>query len=133
MADALSREAIGFGEEGHMKKDFWARFATGEFRWIARILGTLIGLVALMELIEALGYLDGADTRFYVIRLAFILVFSGSVVGWFKELPAALLILGGCAILLVLSVRTPGAIVMTLVPALVGLLYLFISFGTEKQ
>lgn len=123
-----------------MEKGFWARFATGEFRWIARILGTLIGLLALMEIIEALGYLDQADTRFYVIRLAFILVFAGCVIGWFKALPASLLILGGSAILFVMSIRNPGASVrssgafgLILVPTLVGLLYLFISLGTRKR
>ena len=123
-------------------KDFWSRFATNEFRWIARIFGTLLGLFLLLEIIESLGYLAEADTQFYVIRVGFILVFAGCVVGWFKEFAASLLILGGTAILFAMSVRAmsirapgvrPQGLFLLIVPALLGFLYLAIHLGTKKK
>ena len=123
-------------------KDFWARFASNEFRWIARVFGTLLGLLLLMEIIESLEYLAGADAQFYVIRVGFILVFAGCVVGWFKEFAASLLILGGTAILCVMSVRSmsvrapgfrPQGFFLLIVPALLGFLYLAIHLGTKKK
>ncbi|MDH4273030.1 MAG: hypothetical protein OEW18_13745 [Candidatus Aminicenantes bacterium] len=113
-------------------KDFWARFATSDFRWIARISGTIIGLLALMEFIEGLGYLGQLEPRGYVLRVGFFLVFAGCAVGWFKEFAASLLILGGTAIFCVIAVGSPGALRLIMFPALVGGLYLCIHLGTKK-
>lgn len=111
---------------------FWVRFAGNEFRWIARVLGTIIGLVALGELIESLGYLKELKASGYVLRVGFLLVFAGCVIGWFKELAAAILILAGTVVLVVSSFN-PGVIRLAIFPAVVGLLYLFHYLGTREK
>lgn len=111
-------------------KGFWVRFAGNEFRWIARVLGTIIGLVALGESIESLGSMKELETSDYILRLGFLLVFAGCVVGWFKELAAAILILAGTA-MLVVGAFNPGVVRLAIFPAVVGLLYLFHYLGTR--
>lgn len=113
-------------------KGFWVRFAGKEFQWIARVLGTIIGLVALGELIESLGSLKELEASGYILRLGFLLVFAGCLVGWFKELAAAILILAG-TVLLVASALNPGVIRLAIFPAVVGLLYLFHYLGTKEK
>ena len=113
-------------------RNFWARFAAPDFRWLPRILGIPIGLLMLMEFVEGLGYLGELDSRGIVLRAGFFLVFAGCVVGFFKELPAALLILGGTATG-VISSDAPLGIMM--IPALVGILYLcvFLAGKWKKE
>jgi hypothetical protein len=111
-------------------KDFLPGLAGRDFRWLPRILGTLIGLLALGEFIEGLGYLGQLDTRGMMLRVGFFVVFGGCVVGWFKEFAASLIILGGTAIIVIFSSAPLGVIMF---PALVGLLYLFVYVGTKKE
>jgi len=111
-------------------KDFLPGLADRDFRWLPRILGTLIGLLALGEFIEGLGYLGQLDTRDMMLRAGFFVVFAGCVVGWFKELAASLIILGGTATI-VISGGPPLGVIMF--PALVGLLYLIVHVGTKKE
>jgi len=59
---------------------FLDRPSVSAIRRIARIFGTLGALIALFGMMENIG---------------FLLLFVGGVVGWFKDLPAAVLILGG--------------------------------------
>jgi|GEM_PF-2956140 len=113
-------------------KGFWGRFAGNEFRWISRVLGTIIGLVALGELIESLGSLKELEVSGYILRLGFLLVFAGCVVGWFKELAAAILILAG-TVMLVAGAFNPGVVRLAIFPAVVGLLYLFHYLGTREK
>jgi hypothetical protein len=108
-------------------------------RWIAWIFGTLIGFVALWGLIEGLQssqYESQATTPAHLVWVGFVLVFSGCVVGWFKELAASLLILGGTALLAVIALLTPSAfrgLHFLSVPALLGFLFLFVHLATKKR
>jgi len=65
-----------------------------------------------------------------MLNVGFFVVFAGCVVGWFKELAAALMILGGTAII-VISGGPPLSISMF--PALVGLLYLVVHLAGKKK
>jgi len=65
-----------------------------------------------------------------MLNVGFFVVFAGCVVGWFKELAASLIILGGTAII-VIPVALPLSISMF--PALVGLLYLFVHLIGKKK
>jgi len=111
-------------------KDFLPGLAGRDIRWLPRILGTLIGLLALGEFMEGLGYFGQIDTRGIMLRVGFFAVFAGCVVGWFKELAAALIILGGTAIIMI-SGGPPLSISMF--PALVGLLYLVVYLANKKK
>jgi hypothetical protein len=102
-------------------------------RGIARVLGTLVGLFMLMEFLEGLGYLRQLDTSGIVLRGGFFLVFAGCLVGWFKELVGALLILSGTVVIGVVSARTSLPFWVLIIPALVGFLYLFSRIGTRKK
>jgi len=103
--------------------------ADRDFRWLPRILGIPIGLLMLMEFLEGLGYLGELDSRGIALRAGFFLIFAGCVVGWFKELPAALLILGGTA----MGVIVGGPLGIIMLPALVGLLYLYVFLAEKKE
>jgi hypothetical protein len=111
-------------------RDFLPGLAGRDIRWLPRILGTLIGLLALGEFIEGLGYLRQFDTRGIMLRVGFFVVFAGCVVGWFKELAASLIIIAGTAII-VISGGPPLSISM--LPALVGLLYFVVHLAGKKE
>ena len=111
-------------------KEFLPGLAGRDIRWLPRILGTLIGLLALGEFIEGLGYLRQLDTRGIMLRVGFFVVFAGCGVGWFKDLAAALIILGGTAVI-VISGGPPLSISMF--PALVGFLYLVVYLASKKK
>jgi hypothetical protein len=72
---------------------FLDRPSVSAIRRIARIFGTLGALIALFGMMENAG---------------FLLLFVGGVVGWFKDLPAAVLILGGILLSVVTSLASPG-------------------------
>jgi hypothetical protein len=110
--------------------DFLPGLAGRDILWLPRILGTLIGLLLLGELIERLGNLGELDTRDIMLNVGFFVVFAGCVVGWFKEFAASLIILGGTAII-VISGGPPLSISM--LPALVGLLYLVVHLAGKKK
>ena len=101
-----------------------------DFRWLPRILGTLIGLLALGEFIEGFGYPGELDTRSMMLRVGFFVVFAGCVVGWFKELAASLIIFCGTAAIVISGVPPLG---VTMFPALVGLLYLLVQLAGKKK
>jgi hypothetical protein len=57
-------------------------------RRIARVFGTLIGLMVLFELLESIGsYKSGRPISDYLIFAGLLLFLVGCVVGWFKDLP----------------------------------------------
>jgi hypothetical protein len=72
---------------------FLDRPSVSAIRRIARIFGTLGALIALFGMMENAG---------------FLLLFVGGVVGWFKDLPAAVLILGGILLSVVTALASPG-------------------------
>ena len=109
-------------------------------RWVARILGSLVGFVGLWGTIEGLEYnlthRAEATTSGYLIWAGFVLIFAGCVVGWFKELAASLLILGGTALLGAIALLAPSAFrgAYTLsVPALLGFLFLYVHLAGKKK
>lgn len=61
-----------------------------KIRWIARILGCLVGRVGLFGTIQGFGDCvlerpSGATTSGLLVWVGFILVFAGWFVGWIKE------------------------------------------------
>jgi len=116
------------------------RTSVSTVRWVARILSTLIGFVALFGVLEALQeYLEHrweATTPGYLVWVGFILIFAGCVIGWFKELTASLLILGGTVLLGMIALLTPSAfrkLHFLSVPALLGFLFLYVHLAGKKK
>jgi hypothetical protein len=122
-------------KEGDMKH-FLARFSTNDVRWIARIFGTLLGLLLLGELIEWFtGEKRPSTTRDYLVAVGCVLIVSGFVVGWFKELAASLLVLGGTALVCVIMLLPPRQEwpwPIFIITAFLGLLFLNIHLAAKK-
>lgn len=88
---------------------FLGRPSASGSRWVARILGTLLGLILFAELIEWLtGTRPPATLRDYLAAVGLLLIISGFVVGWFKELAASLFVLSGTALVSVIRFLPPG-------------------------
>ena len=108
-------------------------------RWVARILGSLIGIVGLFGTIETLlwnlGNPSEVKTSGLLVWLGFFLVFLGGAFGWFKELIASLFILAATALLALVALLAPSAFknAWTLsIPGLVGIIFLYIHFAGKK-
>jgi hypothetical protein len=109
-------------------------------RWVARILGSLVGFVALFGVIESLSYhLDNpaeVSTSSILTWVGFALILLGCVVGWFRDLPAALFILGGFLLILVTALAFPGSLMRVYffaIPAIPGVLYLYVYLVSKKE
>jgi hypothetical protein len=109
-------------------------------RWVARSLGTLIGLVALLGIGEwlqdKLVYKHQATTPGYLVWVGFVLIFAGCVIGWFKDLAASLLILGGTMLLGAIALLVPSAfrgLHFLSIPALLGFLFLYVHLAGKKK
>ena len=109
-------------------------------RWVARVFGTIIAFLALFGIGEAVSYLasNKADRMItvYLINAGLFLIFVGCVVGWFKDLPAALFILGGFVLLLVTALAFPGKVTKVYffaIPALPGFLYLCVYLVSKRK
>jgi hypothetical protein len=93
--------------------------------------------MALFELVESIGsFKSGRPISDYLIFAGFLLFFAGCVVGWFKDLPAAVLILGGFLLILVTALAFPGAlrkVYFFAIPALPGFLYLYVYVASKKK
>src|SRR4030042_2201872 len=72
---------------------FLDRPSVSSIRRIARIFGTLGALISLKGMMENIT--EGRTILEHLTGAGFLLLFVGGVVGWFKDLPAAVLILGG--------------------------------------
>jgi hypothetical protein len=60
----------------------------------------------------------------------------GCAVGWFKDLPAALFILGGFLLILVTALAFPGKVAQVYffaIPALPGFLFLYVHLAGKKE
>jgi len=102
--------------------------------WTARVVGTLIGLLMLMEFVEGIGYLGQLDAAGIALRIGFFLVFAGCVAGWFKALPAWVLILGGTVVIAAAAGRAMGrALPILIFPLIVGLLYLYAFMAGKRR
>ena len=109
-------------------------------RWVARILGSLVGFVALFGVIESLSYhLDNpaeVSTSSILTWVGFALILLGCVVGWFRDLPAALFILGGFLLILVTALAFPGSLMRVYffaIHAIPGVLYLYVYLVSKKE
>jgi membrane-bound ClpP family serine protease len=105
-------------------------------RWIARAWGTLIALIALFGILENIT--EGRTIPEHLTGAAFLLVFVGCVVGWFKDLAASLFILGGILLALVTALAFPGSLrwggmYFLVIPALPGLLFLYVHLAGKKK
>jgi hypothetical protein len=115
------------------------RASVSALRWVARVFGTLIALFTLFGIVENIT--EGRTITEHLTGAAFLLVFVGCVVGWFKDLAASLFILGGILFMLVTALAFPGKVpaifwknLYTLaIPALPGFLYLYVHLAGKKK
>ncbi len=116
---------------------FLGRPSVSAIRRIARIFGTLFGLMVLFELMEAIGsYKPGRPISDYLIFPGVLLFLVGYVVGWFRDLPAAVLILGAFLLILVMALVFPGKLMRVYffaIPAIPGLLFLYAHLAGKKK
>jgi hypothetical protein len=116
---------------------FLGRPSVSGVRWIARILGTLIGLLLLAEFIEGVTATNPPATiRDYLVAAGGVLTIVGFAVGWFKELAAALLILAGTALIAVIILLLPGMEwpwQIFIITGLLGLLFLYVHVAGRKK
>ena len=119
--------------------DVSERQSVSAVRWVARILGTLIGFVALWGVIEGLQssqHESQVTIPGSLVWGGFVLVFAGCVVGWFKEFTVSLLILGGTVLPGAIAPLTPSAftgLYFLSVPALLGFLFLYVHLSSKKR
>ena len=106
-------------------------------RWIARILGTLLGLLLLAEFIEwVTGTTPPTTIRDYLLAAGWVLIILGFAVGWFKELAAALLVLVGAALFTVIWLLPPRREApwqIFIVTAILGFLFLYVHLAAKKR
>jgi len=124
---------------------FLDRPSVSAIRRIARIFGTLGALIALFGMMENIT--EGRTILEHLTGAGFLLIFVGGVVGWFKDLPAAVLILGGILLSVVTSLASPGYLHwISAAPmkwlglafgfaifAIPGLLYLYVHVASKKK
>jgi hypothetical protein len=116
------------------------RPSVSALRWVARVFGTLIALLALFGILGAISDLASvkADRTItaYLINAGIFLIFVGCVVGWFKDLAASLFILGGFLLILATALVFPGKVTQVYffgIPALPGILYLYVHLAGKKK
>jgi hypothetical protein len=103
-------------------------------RWVARVFGTIIAFLALFGIIENIT--EGRTIPEHLTGAGFLLLFAGCVVGWFKDLPAAVLILGGILLIFVTALAFPGALKQVYffaIPAIPGFLFLYVYLVSNKE
>ena len=124
---------------------FFDRPSVSAIRRIARIFGTLGALIALSGMMENIT--EGRTILEHLTGAGFLLLFVGGVVGWFKDLPAAVLILGGILLSFVTALASPGylhsisaALMRSLslafgfaIFAIPGFLYLYVHLASKKE
>ncbi len=116
---------------------FFDRPSVSAIRRIARIFGTLGALIALFEMMENIT--EGRTILEHLTGAGFLLIFVGGVVGWFKDLPAAVLILGGILLSVVTALASPGESDLmglafgSAIFAIPGFLYLYAYLVSKKK
>ena len=117
--------------------NFLGRPSASGIRWVARILGTLLGLLMLAEFIEWLtGTRPPATPRDYLLAVGWLLIIFGFVVGWFRELVASLLVLGGTALVSAIRLLPPGGEwpwPIFIVTGILSFLYLYVHLAGKKS
>jgi len=117
---------------------FLGRPSVSGVRRVARILGTLLGLLLLVVFLDwVMGPSPPTTIRDYLGAVVWLLIISGFVVGWFKDLAASLLVLGGIALIYVVSLLSPPGEAwpwpILIVPAIVGFLFLYVHLAAKKK
>jgi len=119
---------------------FLDRPSVSAVRRIARIFVTVITLFVLGEFVEGITYHAsnklGPTIPDYLSVAVFLLLFVGCVVGWFKDLPAAVLILGASLLSFVAALAFPGEVppaYFSVIPAIPGFLYLYAYLVSKKE
>lgn len=116
---------------------FLGKPSASGLRWVARVLGTIMALFLLAEFIEwVTGPRPPAVLRDYLVAVGWLLVILGFAFGWFKDLAASLLVLGGTALVCVIMLLPPGEAwpwKIFIVTAILGFLYLFVHFAGKKE
>jgi len=116
---------------------FLERPSVSGVRRLGRILGTLLGLLSLAVFFDwVMGPNPPTAIRDYLFAVVLLLIISGCVVGWFKDLPAAVLILGAFLLILVTALVFPGSLMRVYflaIPAIPGLLYLYVHLASKKK
>lgn len=104
-------------------------------RRVARVIGTLTALLLLFGLEFSSTRLAAHRANFFY-DVGILMVFIGCIVGWFKDLAAALLILGGFLIILVTVLAFPasrGPVYFYTLPAIPGVFFLYAYLTNKKK
>jgi hypothetical protein len=122
-------------KEGEMT-GFLERPSVSAVRRVGRILGTLLGLLVLALFLEwVTGPSPPAAIRDYLGAVGLVMIVLGFVVGWFKELVAFLLALGGTALASVVWLLSPradrGPWPIFLVTAIISFLFYLTNLDKE--
>ena len=116
---------------------FLGRPSVSGVRWIARVLGTLLGLFLLAEFIEwVTGPNPPTTIRDYLVAVGWVLIILGFVAGWFKDLAASLLVLGGSVLVSVIALLSPRMEwpwQIFIVTAILGFLFLYVHLAAKKK
>ena len=106
-------------------------------RRVGRILGTLLGLFLLAEFIEwVTGPHPPTAIRDYLLAVGCVMVILGFAVGWFKDLTAFLLVLGGSVLVSLVSLLPPRGewpLQIFFVTAILSFLFLYVHLATKKK
>jgi hypothetical protein len=98
------------------------------------LFGTLIALFAFFGIMQSIA--EARTISELLTGAGFLLFFVGCVFGWFKDLPAALSILGGFLVILVTALAFPGKLMrvyLFAIPAIPGFLYLYVYLVSKKE
>ncbi len=107
-------------------------------RWFTRIAGSLLFILIIVFFIGNIqmdGFPTGLSATEIVMFIAFFIILFGLVIGWFKELIASILIIGGFLVFSITNLVSSGRFYSGLTMLLfliVGLLYLLVWYLTRK-
>jgi hypothetical protein len=116
---------------------FLERPSVSGVRRVGRILGTLLGLLLLALFLEwVTGPNPPTAIRDYLLAVGCVMVILGFAVGWFKDLAAFLLVLGGSALVCVVRLLSPRAewpLRIFLVTGIISFLFLYVHLAGKKK
>lgn len=113
---------------------FLERPSVSGVRRAGRILGTLLGLLLLAVFLDwVMGPNPPTAIGDYLLAVVLLLIISGFVVGWFKDLAAFLLVLGGSALLGVVMLLEGGPWPILLITAIISFLFLYVHLAGKKN
>ena len=135
------RRVFGFDQVPVPDKKERVELRAKTFRWLARALGTLtIAPLALFGIPEAITDFAAFKSHSTIANdltfAAFLMVIVGYIIGWFRDLPAAVLILGGSLLIFATALVFPGSleqVYLFLIPAIPGFLFLYVYLASKKK